>query len=75
MPKALNHPSLRIIASADSMAPVHGGLFLLRPSVAAYRRGIATLHARRWKALTDGITSAARGASFHFNLVTWTALR
>lgn len=48
VPKALNHPSLRIIASADSMAPVHGGLFLLRPSVAAYRRGIATLHACRW---------------------------
>lgn len=41
-------PGVTMLATADSMSPVHGGLFLLRPSVAAYSAGLSTLRRCRW---------------------------
>ena len=40
--------AVRMLATGDSMAPVHGGLFILRPSIVTYSLGLATLRRCQW---------------------------
>ena len=56
---------LQIIATADSMAPVHGGVFIYKPSPAAYADGLATIQRCVWND-THGFDHVGRVRSLGF---------
>ena len=56
---------LQIIATADSMAPVHGGVFIYKPSAAAYDDGLATIQRCVWND-THGFDHVGRVRSLGF---------
>lgn len=48
MAPALLRSNTRFVANADAMSPVNGGLWLVRPSRAAFNNGLRTLRRCRW---------------------------
>ena len=49
VPRLLDRSStVRLVATADSMSPVHAGVFVARPLASLYARGLATIHACEW---------------------------
>jgi len=65
VPQLLVSPHVRILATADSMASTHGGLFLLRPSKTVYAEGLSTLRRCVWNE-THGFDHAGRPRSLRF---------